>query len=139
LALIPRFKDFELHAVVLMRGTSANSGVGIRLHPKSANVAPGYQVDMGANYWGCLFDEGADATVQQFPPEDAEVLVRDGDWNHYYIVARGHHIQAWLNGVKTVDTVHDEGFTEGSIGFELCRGERHTILDVRTLAVREAK
>ncbi len=94
---------------------------------------------MGANYWGCLFDEGADAMVQQFPPADAEELVRDGDWNHYYIVARGHHIQAWLNGVKTIDAVHDKGYTEGSIGFELCHGERHTILDVRTLAVREAK
>lgn len=132
-----RYTDFELHAVVRMRGRAANSGVCIRTRPVDASNAPGYQVDMGTGYWGCLFDEGADAMVQQFPPADAEELVRDGDWNHYYIVARGHHIQAWLNGVKTIDAIHEEGYTEGSIGFQLCHGERHTILDVKTLAVRE--
>jgi len=41
--------------------------------------------------------------------------------------------------VKTIDTVHNDGFLEGALGFELCHGEKRTILDVKTLAVRELK
>ena len=132
-----QFRDFEAHAVVKMTGAGANSGVGIRLQPKSSQEAPGYQVDMGPGYWGCLWEEGGDGMVQQYRRKDADKLVRHAEWNHYYIVARGHHIQAWLNGVKTIDIVHESGSLEGSIGFELCHGEKHTILDVKTLAVRE--
>ena len=57
--------------------------------------------------------------------------------NHYYIVAKGPQIQAWLNGVKTIDVTHEDGPREGSLGFELCHGLKHTILDVKALWVRE--
>ena len=75
--------------------------------------------------------------VQEFPRRLASRIVRHGDWNHHYIVVRGHHVQAWLNGVQTIDVVHEGGALEGAIGFELCHGEKHTILEVKTLAVRE--
>jgi len=77
--------------------------------------------------------------VGEFPPRSADRLVRDGDWNHYYIVARGHRVEAWLNGVKTIDVEHEEGFPDGAIGLELSHGGRHSILEVKTLAVREAR
>ena len=131
------YRDFELHAVVKMTGAGANSGVGIRLQPKSAQVAPGYQFDMGSGYWGCLWEEGGAGMVQEFPQRHGEQLVRHGDWNHWYIVAKGHQLQGWLNGVKTIDVVHKNGPLEGAIGFELCHGRKHTILEVRALAVRE--
>ena len=134
-----RFADFELHAMVRMRGDGANSGVGIRLNPESANKASGYQVDMGPGYWGCLWEEGGAGMVQEFRRKDADRLVKHGDWNHYYIVARGERLQAWLNGVKTIDVVHKGGPREGSIGLELCHGQKHTILDVKTLLLREMK
>jgi len=75
--------------------------------------------------------------VQRFPEELADKLVNKDDWNHYYVRAKGHKIEAWLNGVKTIDTVHADGFLEGSIGFQLCHGESHTILDVKTLFIRK--
>ena len=37
-------------------------------------------------------------------------------WNHYYVRALGHHIQAWLNGVKTFDTIDEKGALSGKIG-----------------------
>lgn len=77
--------------------------------------------------------------VQQYPKELADKLVKAGDWNHYYIIANGHHITAWLNGVKTIDTVHQAGFSEGVIGFQLCHGDKHTVLDVKALSIREMK
>lgn len=76
--------------------------------------------------------------VQKFPKELADTLVKTDDWNHYDVVAKGHRIQAWLNGVQTIDVVHKEGFLEGSIGFQLVHGKKHTVLDVKMLQIREA-
>jgi len=60
------------------------------------------------------------------------------EWNHYYIIAKGHHIQAWLNGVKTIDIVHEGGFLDGNIGLQLCHGkQRYTVIDVKAMYVKE--
>ncbi|MCP4849801.1 MAG: DUF1080 domain-containing protein, partial [Verrucomicrobiaceae bacterium] len=125
------------HAVVKMNGDGANSGVGIRLTPVTPGNVPGYQVDMGPGYWGSLWEEGGAGMVQQFRSKDARLLVKNGDWNHYYVIAKGNHIKAWLNGVQTIDVHHKPGPLKGSIGFELCNGPKHTILDVRTLLIRK--
>jgi len=74
--------------------------------------------------------------VQKYPTDLADKLVKQNDWNHYYIIAHDHHIQAWLNGVKTIDTVHVNGFSEGAIGLQLCHGDKHTVIDVKTLSLR---
>ena len=120
-----------------MTGSGANSGVGVRLRPESFNVAPGYQIDMGPGYWGCLWEEGGAGMLSQLSRRTANRIVRHGGWNHYYIVANEHRVQAWLNGVQTIDTVHGEGFADGAVGLELSHGEKHTILEVKTFAVRE--
>ena len=133
------YKDFELQALVKLSGKEPNSGVCIRLNPINADNAPGYQVDMGDGYWGCLWEEKRAGMVQKFPDSLANKLVKKQDWNHYYIIAKGHHIRAWLNGVKTIDTVHIAGFEEGSIGFQLCHSDKHTILDVKTLYIKELR
>ena len=134
-----QYKDFELQAVVRLDGKEANSGVCIRIQPTDADNAPGYQVDMGPGYWGCLWEERKAGMVQKFPEDLADKLVKSKDWNHYYIIAEGHHIQAWLNGVKTIDTVHAAGFDTGSIGFQLCHGDKHTIVDVKSLYIKETR
>lgn len=131
------YKDFELNVLFRLDGKEANSGVCIRVEPTDADNAPGYQVDMGTGYWGSLWEERRAGMVQQFPKEAAEKLVKEKDWNHYYIIAKDHHIQAWLNEVKTIDTVHAAGFDSGAIGFQLCHGDKHTVLDVRTLYIKE--
>jgi hypothetical protein len=131
------YQDFELNVLIRMTGRDANSGVCIRIHPTDPDNAPGYQVDMGKGYWGSLWEERRAGMVQKFPDDLAAKLVHEGDWNHYYIIAKGHHIQAWLNGVKTIDMVHDAGFADGNIGFQLDHGDRHTTVDVKTLYIRE--
>ena len=131
------YKNFELNALVRMSGKDANSGVCIRIKPTDPDNVPGYQVDMGPGYWGCLWEERKAGMVQKYPAELAAKLVKENDWNHYYIIAQDHHIRAWLNGVKTIDTVHAGGFSEGSIGFQLCHGDKRTVLDVKTLSLRK--
>jgi hypothetical protein len=77
--------------------------------------------------------------VQKFPDALVPKVVKFNDWNHYYIVAKGHHIQAWLNGVKTIDIVHEGGFDSGKIGFQLCHLHTPTMVDVKSLFIRELK
>lgn len=114
------YDDFELHADVKLVGN--NSGVCIRIAPTSFDNVPGYQVDMGEGYWGCLWDERGRGMVVKFPTEAAAKILHHNEWNHYYIRAQGHHIQAWLNGVKTIDVVDEQGRLTGPIGFQLCHG-----------------
>jgi hypothetical protein len=115
------YADFELHADVKLIGN--NSGICIRIAPKNFDNVPGYQVDMGDGYWGCLWEEHGRGKVVDFPRADADKLVHKEDWNHYYIRAVGHHIEAWLNGVKTIDVVDEKGLLTGPIGFQLCHGQ----------------
>lgn len=134
------YKDFELNVLIKMVGDDdANSGVCIRINPTSWDNAPGYQVDMGKGYWGSLWEERRGNMVQKFPDSLVNKIVKKNDWNHYYIIAKGHHIEAWLNGVKTIDIVHDAGFSEGRIGFQLCHLHNPTTVDIKSLYVREIK
>jgi hypothetical protein len=134
------YTDFELNVLIRMTGNeNANSGVCIRIHPTSWDDAPGYQVDMGKGYWGSLWEERRAGMVQKYPDSLAAKLVKANEWSHYYIIAKGHHIQAWLNGVKTIDTIHDSGFSDGNIGFQLAHADRHTIVDVKAIYIRELK
>ncbi len=132
------YGDFELNVLIKMVGDEdANSGVCIRIHPTNWDNAPGYQVDMGKGYWGSLWEERRGNMVQKFPDSLVTKIIKPNDWNHYYIIAKGHHIQAWLNGVKTIDIVHETGFIDGNIGFQLCHQHNPTVVDVKSLYIRE--
>jgi hypothetical protein len=134
------YGDFELNVMIKMVGDEdANSGVCVRINPTNWDDAPGYQVDMGKGYWGSLWEERRAGMVQKFPDSLVSKVVKYNDWNHYYIIAKGHHIQAWLNGVKTIDIVHDAGLTEGKIGFQGCHLHNQTVVDIKSLYLRELK
>jgi hypothetical protein len=132
------YADFELHADFKLVGY--NSGICIRIAPTSHDNVPGYQVDIGDGYWGSLWDERGRGMVAEFPKDAAEKTVKRDDWNHYYIRAEGHHIQAWLNGVKTFDVVDDKGLLTGPIGFQLTHGVgRATDITYKNVVVRPIK
>lgn len=118
------YSDFEMHLDVKLVGY--NSGLCIRTKPTSFDDVPGYQVDMGEGYWGCLWDERGRGMVAGYPKEEAAKIVNKEKWNHYFVVAQGHKIEVWLNGVKTVDVVDEKGHLTGAIGFQLCHGESNS-------------
>lgn len=132
-----RYADFEANILVKMTGDDANSGVCVRVHPDNFDKAPGYQIDMGKGTWGSLSEEGRAGMVQRYPGRASAKLVKVNAFNHYYIRARGHHIEAWLNGVKTVDTDYEGAFLDGNLGFQLARGPKRTTVDVKNFYVRE--
>jgi hypothetical protein len=128
------YSDFELHIDVKMDGY--NSGVCTRIKPTSFDDAPGYQVDMGEGYWGCVWDERRRSKkIYDFPKADADQIVKKNDWNHYYIRHVGTKTVIYLNGVKTADGDDPEAFLSGPIGFQLCHGN-NTVASFKNIYIK---
>ncbi len=123
--------DFELRcSFKLVPGDSkgfANSGIQYRskvLDP-AGWVVGGYQADMeaGPSYTGILYEEaktrgimadrgqkvvfGADGKKEVVGavgnPAEIEASIKKGDWNDYVIIAKGDHLQQFVNGKQTID------------------------------------
>ena len=128
------YSDFEMHIDIKMTGY--NSGVCARIHPASFDDVPGYQVDMGKGYWGCLWDEHhRQKKIFDFPEAEADKILHKEDWNHYYFRMKGSHIAIFLNGVKTAEGDDPGGFTSGPLGFQLCHGD-NTVASFRNIYVK---
>jgi hypothetical protein len=127
--------DFELRcSFKLVPGDSkgfANSGIQYRskvMDPANWAVG-GYQADMeaGPTYTGILYEERMTRGIMAARGEKvvwdkdgkkqvvgsvgdaAEIgaAIKKGDWNDYVIIAKGNHLQQFINGKQTVDVVDD--------------------------------
>ena len=116
-------------------------------------VVGGYQGDMenGKNYTGILYEErgrgilakrgekiviheGSDPKNPKKPnievvgktgnSEEIEASVKHGDWNDYVIIAKGGHLQQFVNGKLTVDVTDETavGAKSGIIALQIHRG-----------------
>jgi hypothetical protein len=126
--------DFELRcSFKLTPGDDkgfANSGIQYRSKVLDAAnwVVGGYQADMeaGPTYSGILYEErmrgilalrgekvvwGKDGKKQVVGSVgDAAAIgaaIKKGDWNDYVIIAKGNHLQQFINGKQTVDVVDE--------------------------------
>lgn len=147
LATNKMYKDFELD-VDFKVDPPLNSGIQIRsnTYPEETktirwggtfnkdgtkNVAErvwekgrfwGYQVEIDPTdrgWSGALYEEGGRGFLHT-PGEDeaAKKAFKPGEWNHFRIVAKGDHMQTWLNGVPVAD-VHDHLTPTGYIALQL--------------------
>src|SRR6266850_8153404 len=127
--------DFEMRCSFKITANNdkgfANSGIQYRskiLDPANW-VVGGYQADMeaGQTYTGILYEErmtrgimagrgekvvwGKDCQKQVTGTlgESAELqaAIKQGDWNDYDVIAKGNHLQHFINGKQTID-VTDE-------------------------------
>lgn len=131
------YSDFQMHIDVKMTGY--NSGVCCRIHPVSFDDVPGYQVDMGDGFWGCLWDEHhRQSKILDFPADEASKILRQGDWNHYYFRCVGSRCTIFLNGVKTGEVDDPGGYESGPLGFQLCHGD-NTVASFRNIYVKLVK
>jgi len=123
------FGNFVLRLKYKLAGTEGfiNGGVQFRSQRLSdpAHEMIGYQADIGAKYWGSLYDESRRNKVLAAPDQN-EVLgiVKLNDWNDYEIRAEGRRIQLFLNGRQTVDyTEPDDTLPQsGLIGLQVHGG-----------------
>lgn len=81
----------------------------------------GYQIeiDSSSRAWsGGLYEPGNRGwLVRLTDNEEAQKAFRPLEWNHFKILMKGNVIQAWVNGVQTVDTTDDMN-SSGFIGLQ---------------------
>jgi hypothetical protein len=123
------FDNFVLRLKFKLEGSEGfiNSGVQFRSQraTEPAHEMIGYQADIGAKYWGALYDETRrNRILAEPPPEVVAGLVKLNDWNDYEIRAEGRRIRLRLNGRETVDyTEPDPAIPQsGIIGLQIHGG-----------------
>jgi hypothetical protein len=79
----------------------------------------GYQADVGAGWWGKLYEEHGRALLWD---QSGEKHVKLGDWNTYVIEASGSKITTSINGMPCVQLDDPQGRREGIIAFQLHSG-----------------
>ena len=141
LATIKNYEDFILE-VDFKIDQGINSGIQIRsgVYEKNTTTAytagnleegtreweagrvHGYQIEIDPSeraWTGGFYEEGGRGWLQPLNEnEDARNAFRQGEWNHFRIMADDNMFQTWINGiqaVKTTDDVSDAGF----IGLQL--------------------
>jgi hypothetical protein len=118
-----------------------NSGVqfrSVRLQ-QPANEMCGFQVDIGAGYSGCLYDESRrNKFLVQAPAVQIKRLEKPGDWNRYEVRCAGPRIQIVLNGEKTVDYIENDPALplDGVIGLQMHGGNKAEV-SFRNITIEE--
>ena len=110
------YGDFVLKAKVKLR--NGNSGIQFRSQAENGEVS-GYQADVGAGWWGKLYEEHGRALLWD---KSGEEFVKPGEWNKYEIVAQGDHIRTFINGQPCVDLKDPKGKKKGIIAVQLHSG-----------------
>jgi hypothetical protein len=127
LTMKKEYSDFELRLKAKLVGQGANGGIQIRSRriPNHHEMI-GYQVDMGEQWWGKLYDESRRRKVLAGPPDEKQrvKLIKLDDWIDYVIRCEGRRIQIWLNGTQTVDYTEPDKSIEqtGLIGVQIHSG-----------------
>ena len=101
------YGDFVLKAKVKLR--NGNSGIQFRSARADDGAVAGPQADVADGYWGLLYEERRRGILERYPKEEAEKLIKNGDWNDFRIEAKGKHVRIFINGTKVIDR-KDEAF-----------------------------
>jgi hypothetical protein len=123
------YSDFVLRLKFKLVGSEGfiNGGVQFRSQrlTKPAHEMIGYQADLGAKYWGSLYDESRrNKVLAEADPQVVMKALRLDDWNDYEIRAEGRRIRLAINGTQTVDyTEPDASIPQtGLIGLQIHGG-----------------
>jgi len=123
------YSDFELKfQVKLTKG--GNSGVQIRsrVHDAKTFGVTGPQCDMGQQYWGSLYGENFGGMMKQSPAALVKKVLKEDDFNDYYIKCVGKHVTIKLNGETTVDGDFEKMPDSGIIAWQLHTGPKMEVI-----------
>lgn len=110
--------DFRLRCQVQLVGNRGNSGIQFRSEVLPDGLVKGYQADMGAGWWGKLYEEHGRALLWE---QSGESHVRPG-WNSYEVLAIGDKIETRINGKLCVDLDDPAGAKRGITALQLHSG-----------------
>lgn len=138
-----QYGDFELEFEVKVHD-SLNSGVQIRSREKSeADLAasgkngkpatdlnrffgPQVEIEASPGQAGYIYGEATGlgwlSPEPQQKPEAAHSHLKNGEWNHFRIVAKGARIQTFINGKAVADLTHEgiyQSHPKGHIGLQV--------------------
>jgi hypothetical protein len=119
------------------------------------SVLSGYQADfeVGKTYSGILYEEKARGILAKRgekvvihegenakspklevvgaleKSEDIQAAIHPADWNEYVVIAKGGHLQHFINGKPTVDVIDQTaaGAKRGRLGLQLHAGAPMTV------------
>jgi putative membrane-bound dehydrogenase-like protein len=111
--------DFRLTFMVKLVANEGNSGLQFRSAPLPHGEVKGYQADIGAGWWGKLYEENGRGLLWD---KSGESFVKNGDWNRYEVVAIGSKLQTFINGQLCVDLDDPKGARRGMFAFQLHSG-----------------
>ena len=123
------YGDFELEFDV-KDSDKLNSGVQIRSNEKNPGDkkksrvnGPQVEIEASPGQAGWIYGEATGLGWLSKSPKSKDAKVnshthfKNGEWNHFRIVAKGNNIQTWINGNKVADLTHDEIFKTHPSGF----------------------
>jgi putative membrane-bound dehydrogenase-like protein len=112
------FGDFRLRVQVQLVDNRGNSGIQFRSEAIENGLVKGYQADVGAGWWGKLYEEHGRGLLWK---KSGENHLQPG-WNTYEILARGSKIRTWINGQLCVDLEDTGGARRGILALQLHSG-----------------
>lgn len=61
--------------------------------------------------------------------DEIEAAIKPGEWNDYMVIAKGNHLQQFINGKQTVDVIDETavGAKTGKLGLQLHKGAPMTV------------
>ncbi len=111
--------DFKLTLKVKLTPNSANSGIQFRSEPIAGGEMRGPQADVGAGWWGKLYEENGRGLLWD---KSGEAHVRPGEWNDYEIIAVGSRVRTFINGQPCVDLDDPAASRRGIIALQVHSG-----------------
>ncbi|MEW4561978.1 PVC-type heme-binding CxxCH protein [Bremerella sp. JC770] len=112
-------ENFRLTMEVRLVNNAGNSGVQFRSQPLAGGSVKGYQADIGAGWWGKLYEEHGRGLLWD---KSGESHLKPDQWNTYEIVAQGADIKTFLNGKPCVALHDDQGAKRGIFALQLHSG-----------------
>ncbi|MCC6881155.1 MAG: DUF1080 domain-containing protein [Verrucomicrobiales bacterium] len=128
------YGDFELEFEVKV-SDGLNSGVQIRSSLKDLDKdqfggrvnGPQVEIESGPGQSGYIYGEATglgwlSPKPKNDEPGSAHNYFKNGEWNHYRVVAKGARIQTWINGQPVDDLTHEEIYKshpKGLIGLQV--------------------
>jgi putative membrane-bound dehydrogenase-like protein len=111
--------DFRLVFQVKLTPNTENSGVQFRSEPFEGHEMRGPQADIGAGWWGKLYEENGRGLLWDKP---GDAHVKANDWNTYEILAVGGKIRTALNGKLCTDLADEKVARRGVVGLQVHSG-----------------
>jgi hypothetical protein len=111
--------NFKLTLKLKLTPDQGNSGVQFRSEPVANGEVKGYQADVGAGWWGKLYEEQGRGLLWD---KSGEAHVKKEDWNEYVIIASGSKVQTFINGKLCVDVDDPKGAKRGIFALQIHSG-----------------